>query len=100
MTNLYGSIPYLTGHSEKGDSSVAWMNSADTWVHILDSDYDDSGSFVSFVSEAPTLEFFIFSSRLGPSRVQRSLADVSGYAQMPPAYSLGFHFSKWGNVNA
>ena len=36
MTNLYGSIPYLTGHSEFGDASVAWMNSADTWVHILD----------------------------------------------------------------
>ena len=36
MTNLYGSIPYLTGHSFRGDMSVAWMNSADTWVDILD----------------------------------------------------------------
>ena len=68
MTNLYGSVPYLTGHSEKGDSSVAWMSSSETWVHILNSTVD-SGSFVSFVSEAPTLEFFVFASRLGPNRV-------------------------------
>lgn len=36
-TNLYGSIPYLTAHSAlEGDSSIAWMNSGDTWVDILD----------------------------------------------------------------
>jgi len=35
MTNLYGSVPYLTGHGEKGDQSVAWMNSGDTWVDII-----------------------------------------------------------------
>lgn len=101
MTNLYGSVPYLTAHSAQADSSIAWMNSGDTWVDILNNTLADTdGTYVSFVSEAPSLEFFVFTSTLGPQRVQRSLADIAGYPYMPPAYSLGFHFSKWGNVNA
>jgi len=32
---------------------------------------------------------------MGPRIVQRNLADITGYIEMPPAYSLGFHFSKW-----
>ena len=27
--------------------------------------------------------------------MQKQLADITGYAPLPPAYSLGFHFSKW-----
>lgn len=45
------------------------MNSGDTWVDIIKSDSDKNTSFVNFVSEAPTLEFFVFGSRLGPRRV-------------------------------
>lgn len=32
----YGAIPYLLGHSADTDQSVAWMNSAETWVDIFD----------------------------------------------------------------
>lgn len=45
------------------------MNSGDTWVDILDSPLDKNGSFVNFASEAPTMEFFVFGSRLGPAKV-------------------------------
>ena len=100
MTNLYGSVPYITSHSHIGDASIAWYNSGDTWVDIFDSTTAVNSSFVSFVSEAPSMEFFIFGSRLGPVRVQRSLAEISGYPYMPPAYSLGFHFSKWAPIDA
>lgn len=76
------------------------MNSGDTWVDIIESYRDQNASFVNFVSEAPTMEFFVFGSRFGPIRVQKSLADVTGYPFMPPAYSLGFHFSKWAPIDA
>lgn len=76
------------------------MNSGDTWVDILDSPLDKNSSFVSFVSEAPSMEFFVFGSRLGPARVQKNLADIAGYPYMPPAYSLGFHFCKWAPIDA
>lgn len=32
--SLYGSIPYLTSHSDKYDTGIAWMNSAETFVDI------------------------------------------------------------------
>ena len=31
---LYSSIPYLTAHSDKFDTAIAWMNSAETFVDI------------------------------------------------------------------
>jgi alpha 1,3-glucosidase len=41
----------------------------------------------------------MFGSSKSPLNVQRSLADITGYAPMPPAFSLGFHFSKWDVAN-
>lgn len=32
---LYGTVPYLTGHAEFQDASIAWMNSAETWVDLF-----------------------------------------------------------------
>ena len=79
---------------------MAWMNSGDTWVDIIQSHSDTNTTFVNFVSEAPTMEFFVFGSRLGPHRTQKSLSEITGYPYMPPAYSLGFHFSKWAPIDA
>jgi alpha 1,3-glucosidase len=104
--NLYGSVPYLTGHNEDVDTSVTWMNAAETFVTIDDAvdsskEYKNlGGTYASFLSESGTLEFFIFGSGISPHNVQRSLADITGYASMPPAFSLGFHFSKWDVSNS
>lgn len=50
---MYGSVPYLLGHSELQDGAVAWMNSAETWVDIFTSvnqkDFG-SGLYASFTS--------------------------------------------------
>lgn len=76
------------------------MNSADTWVDILKIVNNTESTFINFISEAPTMEFFIFGSKFGPKVVQKNLAEISGYPYMPPAYSLGFHFSKWAPIDA
>jgi alpha-glucosidase (family GH31 glycosyl hydrolase) len=60
MTNLYASVPYLTGHSQTGDSSIAWMSAAETYVDIKNS--TDGSSLVHFLSESGVMEFFVFSS--------------------------------------
>ena len=68
--NLYASVPYLTGHGLKRDASVAWMNSADTWVHLIPRvNNETNGTFASFVSESGSLEFFSFASSKGPAKV-------------------------------
>jgi alpha-glucosidase (family GH31 glycosyl hydrolase) len=77
------------------------MNSADTWVDILPHEVDDmQGSYVNFVSEGGVLEFFVFASATHPQRVQKALADITGYTYLPAINVLGFHFSKWAPVSA
>lgn len=75
QTELYGSIPYITGHSTDFDASVAWLNSADTWVEVLSKQIGDmEGTYVDFTSEGGMLEFLMFGSSQHPARVQKSLA--------------------------
>jgi len=60
-------VPYLTGHGLKRDASIAWMNSADTWVHVIPRKKNETeDTYASFVSESGYLEFFSFASSLGP----------------------------------
>ena len=90
-TELYGSIPYITGHSTEFDSSIAWINSADTWVEYQDMEVGGvKGSYVDFLSEGGMLEFLTFGSTGGPYRVQKSLAQATGFLQLPPLQTLGF----------
>ena len=42
------------------------------------------------------MEFFMIAG-LSPKKVQHDLCLVSGFPQLPPIYSLGFHYSKWEN---
>lgn len=100
-TELYGSIPYITGHSAKSDSSIAWLNSADTWVEVLDKEIDRvKGAYVDFLSEGGMLEFVMFGSTKGPAVVQKYLSQTTGYLSLPPINTLGFQFSKWAPVSA
>ena len=56
---LYGSVPYVTSLSETHSASVAWINSAQTWISISDM---NEGRYVNFVSESGALEVFVFCS--------------------------------------
>jgi len=98
---MYGSIPYLTGHSATVDASIAWMNAAESLVDLAPSSYSsDTGTFVNFLSEGGALEVFIFGSLQGPKRVQNTLSQLTGFPSMPPIHSLGYHFSKWETMTA
>ena len=41
VIGLYGSVPYVTSHSVGLDSSLLWVNSAETWVDIWEHDFED-----------------------------------------------------------
>lgn len=100
---LYSGIPYVTGHAEaeRPDMSVAWMTAAETHVDILD--YSPPGKrrgrLVNFITEGGQLEFFLFGART-PKRNQKLLGKLTGFAPIPPLFSLGFHYSKWEKTTA
>jgi hypothetical protein len=68
---LYGSFPYITGHSAEIDASVAWMNSSETYVTVEDTnntiDYAP-GTVGTFISVGGKFEFFVFGTTKGPKQ--------------------------------
>jgi alpha 1,3-glucosidase len=95
----YGSVPYVTGHSAELDESVAWMNSAETFVFINEAHMGERLN-TAFISEGNALEFYLLAAQGAPKKLQKKLSELTGYVEMPPIHSLGFHFSKWENMTA
>ena len=67
---------------------------------LLGKEHGVNGTFANFVSESGALEFFTFATTGSPKKISRLLADITGYAPLPPIFSLGFHFSKWDATSA
>ena len=66
---LYGSWPYITGHSASMDASVAWMNSSETYVSVetTNNTIDYANGIVgTFISVGGKFELFVFGTTLGP----------------------------------
>jgi alpha 1,3-glucosidase len=54
----------------------------------------------AFISEGNALEFYLLAAQGAPKKLQKKLSELTGYVEMPPIHSLGFHFSKWENMTA
>ena len=96
---LYGSVPYIMGHSPHMDASIAWMNSAETFV-FLNHANQGTKSNSAFISEGNALEFYLMGAEANPKKLQKKLSELTGYTSMPPVHSLGYHFAKWEENSA
>jgi alpha-glucosidase (family GH31 glycosyl hydrolase) len=96
---LYGSAPYLMGHSAHVDAAVAWMNSAETFVFINNAHLGKRTNN-AFISEGNALEFYIMGAEGSPKHLQKKLSELTGYAPMPPIHSLGYNFAKYEETSA
>jgi len=75
-----------------------WLNSASSYIDVI---FDDDGSsFLGITSESGQIDFFIFASAQSPKKILQDVATITGYAPLPPIYSLGFHYSEWAKLNA
>uniref|UniRef100_A0A1I7UPS8 Gal_mutarotas_2 domain-containing protein n=1 Tax=Caenorhabditis tropicalis TaxID=1561998 RepID=A0A1I7UPS8_9PELO len=108
---LYGSIPYLVGVHQKRSVGALWLNAAETWVDVEPTTADKGGLTkevldadtkprqvpqhnARFYSESGLIDVFI---TLGPqpNDIFRQLAALTGVTPLPPAFSLGYHQSRW-----
>ena len=96
---LYGSVPYIMGHSHVMDASIAWMNSAETFCFLNHAHYGEKTNS-AFISEGNALEFYLLGAQASPKKLQKKLSELTGYTPMPPVHSLGYHFSKWEENSA
>ena len=65
---LYGSAPYIMGHSAHIDAAVAWMNSAETFVFINNA-HLGKRSNNAFISEGNALEFYLMGTEGSPKHL-------------------------------
>lgn len=96
---LYGSVPYIAGHSRHIDASIAWMNSAETFV-FLNHANQGTKTNSAFVSEGNALEFYLLGAEASPKKLSHKLSELTGYTPLPPIHTLGYHFSKWEDNSA
>ena len=96
---LYGSAPYVMGHSAHLDAAVAWMNSAETFVFINNAHLGKRTNN-AFISEGNALEFYLLGAEASPKHLQKKLSELTGYAPMPPIHSLGYNFAKYEPTSA
>nr|XP_053642983.1 neutral alpha-glucosidase AB-like [Cherax quadricarinatus] len=107
---LYGSVPVMISHTPHQSAAVFWHNAAETWVDIKklpDSNVVSSitGFFSGGDSDPPQVSTHWFSESgiidlfimLGPRPMDvfRQYGALTGYNNLPPLFSLGYHQCRW-----
>ncbi|KAG0377053.1 hypothetical protein BGX24_006795 [Mortierella sp. AD032] len=111
---LYGSVPFMLGHSKNSTAAVFWMNAAETWIDVEKSPEDKTGGILSWIkskktvqpavtkthwiSEAGVLDLFVF---LGPTHrdIFRQYSSLVGTTALPQAFSIAYHQCRWNYNN-
>nr|WBW70124.1 venom protein [Lampona murina] len=107
--SIYGSIPFMIGHSDTRTVGLFWLNAAETWVDVeTSSNQGVVSSIVDFVkgnsqipqedthwfSESGIIDVF-FLLGPGPKDVMYQYAKLTGVTPLPPLFSLAYHQCRW-----
>ncbi|KIV86341.1 hypothetical protein PV11_01956 [Exophiala sideris] len=106
---LYGSIPFMQAHKKDSTIGVFWLNAAETWVDIVKSTHDANpltlgltGGIVDththWMSESGLLDVFVMLGQ-SPKELAKSYGELTGYTQLPAAFSIGYHQCRWNYVS-
>lgn len=92
---LYGAIPLLVAPSAANTVGAFWHNPSETFVDI-ETLGDTKKSH--WLSESGVVDVFLL---LGPSSAQffSQYTLVTGRAQLPPVFALGYHQCRWNYKN-
>ncbi|XP_055915386.1 neutral alpha-glucosidase AB-like [Eupeodes corollae] len=94
---LYGSVPVIYGHGTERSAGVFWHNSAETWVDISGTRKPDPPT-ARFMTESGIIDVFVL---LGPSPLDtfKQYSDLTGTANLPQFFTLGYHQCRWNYDN-
>lgn len=99
---LYGSIPFMLGHSKDKTAGVFWMNAAETWIDIEKIESTSGSSRrttrTHWYSEAGVLDLFVF---LGPTHrdIFKQYSSLVGTTALPQSFSIGYHQCRWNYIS-
>lgn len=98
---LYGSIPFLLGHSTGGGARAPrtvgafWLNAAEMYVDVT---ADNGSTDAHWFAESGIVDLFLLP---GPTAadVWRSYAALTGMPSLPPLFSIAYHQCRWNYNN-
>lgn len=92
---LYGSIPLLVAPNADNTVGVFWHNPTETFVDI---ETVDGTKKSHWMSESGVLDVFLL---VGPTTADffNQYTLITGRAQMPPAFAIGYHQCRWNYNN-
>ncbi|CAH0485165.1 unnamed protein product [Peronospora farinosa] len=94
---LYGAIPVLVAANKENTVGMFWNNPSETFVDIWTNENTNSKSS-HWLSESGVFDLFLMA---GPSSadVFSQYTLLTGRAQLPPLFSLGYHQCRWNYKN-
>ena len=89
---LYGAIPFIVARRQKDSAGLLWLNSAETYVDILES--GETGRNTHWYSETGMIDVYVMT---GPTsnHVHEQYLWLTGTPAMPQRFSLGYHQCRW-----
>jgi len=96
---LYGSIPFIMGlsHDNSYFSGLFWNNPSETYVKIktfADEKTGKNNKDVLWISETGIIDISLFADS-NINNFYYKMHRYIGFANLPPATSLGYHQSRW-----
>ena len=88
--SMYGSIPYVLGHSGKQSTSIFWLNPSETWL-------DKEGNSIRIMSETDYIDFFVTCGT--HKEVIESYTELTGKPCLLPLWAFGYHQCRWGYMD-
>jgi Glycosyl hydrolases family 31/Galactose mutarotase-like len=111
---LYGSIPLLISHSNKGTTmGFFWFNPTETFVDVAlstdkdttdetnddnNNDNDSPPSETFWMSESGIIDLFFLTGPT-PQTMYQQYRKLTGATPLPPMFSLGYHQCRWNYKN-
>uniref|UniRef100_A0AAV1T5H0 Glucosidase II subunit alpha n=1 Tax=Peronospora matthiolae TaxID=2874970 RepID=A0AAV1T5H0_9STRA len=94
---LYGAIPVLVAPNKKNTVGMFWNNPSETFVDIWTNE-DTHTKSSHWLSESGVFDLFLLA---GPSSADlfSQYTLLTGRAQLPPLFALGYHQCRWNYKN-
>lgn len=89
---MYGSIPFLLALKPGVSVGLFWINSADTFIDINKKHEKDTSTH--WMSENGVFDVVLTVGER-PEDINESYGSLTGYVQLPPLFSLGYHQCRW-----
>ncbi|OQS03108.1 neutral alpha-glucosidase [Thraustotheca clavata] len=92
---LYGHIPMIVAASPKNTVGFFWFNPSETFVDVSQA---PNGKTTHWMSESGWVDMFFLTGPT-PHAVFDQFTALTGKAQLPPVFALGYHQCRWNYKN-